>query len=363
MQACSSCGAENPDDARFCMACASPMAEPARSHEVRKSVTVVFCDVTGSTALGELLDPEALRRVMTRYFDTMKIAIEHHGGTVEKFIGDAVMAVFGIPHVHEDDALRAVRAAVQMREGLLDLNKQLERDHGVTLASRIGVNTGEVVAGDPTTGQALVTGDAVNTAARLEQAAAPGEILIGEETYRLTRDAVSAEPADPIAAKGKTEPVPAYRLDDVTAGVAGHTRRLDAPMVGRDRELALLGQAFERATTDRACHLFTVLGTAGAGKTRLVEEFAAQVDANATVLRGRCLAYGEGITFWPVVELVGQAAGLSILDPPGDAQRKLLTAIGPGERSERIADLVACLVGLSGTQAPVEESFWALRRV
>ena len=134
MRVCPSCGAENPDEARFCMACASPLAEPARSREVRKSVTVVFCDVTGSTALGELLDPEALRRVMTRYFDTMKIAIEHHGGTVEKFIGDAVMAVFGIPHVHEDDAVRAARAAIEMREGLLDLNKQLERDHGVTLA-------------------------------------------------------------------------------------------------------------------------------------------------------------------------------------------------------------------------------------
>ena len=362
MRVCPSCGVENPDEARFCMACASPLAEPAPSHEVRKSVTVVFCDVSGSTALGELLDPEALRRVMARYFDTMKVAIEHHGGTVEKFIGDAVMAVFGIPNVHEDDALRAARAAVEMREGLLDLNKELERDHGVTLASRIGVNTGEVVAGDPTTGQALVTGDAVNTAARLEQAAAPGEILIGEETYRLTRDAVRAEPAEPIAAKGKSEPLSAYRLEDVTAGAAGHTRRLDAPMVGRDRELALLGQAFDRATTDRACHLFTVLGTAGAGKTRLVEEFAARVDANATVLRGRCLAYGEGITFWPVVELVGQAAGLSILDPPEEAQRKLLAVIGPGERSQRVADLVACLVGLSETEAPVEESFWALRR-
>ena len=362
MRVCASCGAENPDEARFCMACASPLDEPVRSHEVRKSVTVVFCDVTGSTAMGELLDPEALRRVMERYFDTMKVAIERHGGTVEKFIGDAVMAVFGIPTVHEDDALRAARAAVEMREGLLDLNKQLERDHGVTLAVRIGVNTGEVVAGDPTTGQALVTGDAVNTAARLEQAAAPGEILIGEETYLLTRDAVRAEPADAIAAKGKAEPISAYRLEDVTAGAAGHTRRLDAPMVGRDRELAVLGQAFDRATTDRACHLFTVMGTAGAGKTRLVEEFAVRVDAHATVLRGRCLAYGEGITFWPVVELVGQAAGLSILDTPEEARRKLLTVIGPGERSARVADLVACLVGLSDTQAPVEESFWALRR-
>ena len=362
MRVCPSCGVENPDEARFCMACASPLVESAPSHEVRKSVTVVFCDVTGSTALGELLDPEALRRVMGRYFDTMKVAIERHGGTVEKFIGDAVMAVFGIPQVHEDDALRAVRAAVEMREGLLRLNKELERDHGVSLVSRIGVNTGEVVAGDPSTGQALVTGDAVNTGARLEQAAAPGEILIGEETYRLTRDAIRAEPADPIAAKGKSEPVSAYRLEDVTAGVAGHSRRMDAPMVGRDRELALLGQAFDRAMTDRACHLFTVMGTAGAGKTRLVEEFAAQVGSNATVLRGRCLAYGEGITFWPVVEFVGQAAGLSILDDPDDARRKLLGVIGPGDRSERIVDLVAGLLGLSQTDAPVDESFWAVRR-
>jgi class 3 adenylate cyclase/tetratricopeptide (TPR) repeat protein len=361
MRACPNCGTENPDEARFCMSCAVPLS-PAEPHrEVRKTVTVVFCDVTGSTALGERLDPETLRRVMARYFDAMRTAIEHHGGTVEKFIGDAVMAVFGIPQVHEDDALRAVRAAVEMREGLKDLNKELERDRGVTLAARIGVNTGEVVTGDPT-GQVLVTGDAVNTAARLEQAAAPGEVLIGAETYRLTRDAVRAEPADPVPAKGKAEPVLAYRLEDVAAGVAGHTRRLDAPMVGRDRELALLRQAFERVTTDRACHLFTVLGAAGAGKTRLVEEFAAQVDAGATVLRGRCLAYGEGITFWPVVELVSQAAGLSILDPPEEAQRKLLTVIGPGERSERIADLVAGIVGLSQTEAPVEESFWALRR-
>jgi class 3 adenylate cyclase/tetratricopeptide (TPR) repeat protein len=361
MRTCPNCGTENPDEARFCMSCAAPLSAPEPHREIRKTVTVVFCDVTGSTALGERLDPETLRRVMTRYFDAMKLAIEHHGGTVEKFIGDAVMAVFGIPQVHEDDALRAVRAAIEMREGLKDLNKELERDRGVTLAARIGINTGEVVTGDPA-GQALVTGDAVNTAARLEQAAAPGEVLIGAETYRLTRDAVRAEPADPVAAKGKAEPISAYRLEDVTAGVAGHTRRLDAPIIGRDRELALLGQAFDRVTTDRACHLFTVLGAAGSGKTRLVEEFAARIDAGATVLRGRCLAYGEGITFWPVVELVGQAAGLSILDRPEEARRKLLAVIGPGERSDRIADLVAGLVGLSETEAPVEESFWALRR-
>ena len=156
----------------------------------------MFADVTGSTALGERLDPEALRRVMGRYFDEMAAVIERHGGTVEKFIGDAVMAVFGIPRLHEDDAVRAVRAAIGMREALAALNADLEREHGEGLAARIGVNTGEVVAGDPSAGQRLVTGDAVNVAARLEQAAAPGEILLGEPTYRLVKDAVEVEPVD-----------------------------------------------------------------------------------------------------------------------------------------------------------------------
>jgi class 3 adenylate cyclase len=191
---CSSCRQENPDIARFCLACGAPLERPAVPHETRKTVTVVFVDVTGSTGLGERLDPESLRRVMARYFEEMKAAVERHGGTVEKFIGDAVMAVFGIPSVHEDDALRAVRAAQEMRERLDGLNGELERDWGVALRSRIGVNTGEVVAGDPSAGQTLVTGDAVNVAARLEQSAEPGEILIGETTHHLTRDAVRGDP-------------------------------------------------------------------------------------------------------------------------------------------------------------------------
>ena len=187
MRTCPSCGEENSDRARFCQNCATPLIETERPSEVRKVVTVVFADVTGSTALGERLDPEALRRVMGRYFDEMAAVIERHGGTVEKFIGDAVMAVFGIPQLHEDDALRAVRAADGMRAGAGALNLDLERDHGVGLAARIGVNTGEVVAGDPSGGQRLVTGDAVNVAARLEQAAAPGEILLGE-THASARE-------------------------------------------------------------------------------------------------------------------------------------------------------------------------------
>src|SRR6266516_4173564 len=191
MLTCANCGRESPDDFAFCPACAAPLTPQAAQHETRRTVTVVFCDVTGSTAMGERLDPESLRRVMSRYFDEMRAALERHGGTVEKFIGDAVMAVFGVPNVHEDDALRAVRAAGEMREALVALNKELERDHGVSLAARIGVNTGEVVAGDPQ-GQTLVTGDAVNDAARLEQAADPGSVLLGGDTMRLVRDAGAA---------------------------------------------------------------------------------------------------------------------------------------------------------------------------
>ncbi|MFN8234172.1 MAG: adenylate/guanylate cyclase domain-containing protein, partial [Actinomycetota bacterium] len=235
MPACPSCGRENPADFEFCPACGASLdavAAPAR--EVRKTVTIVFCDVTGSTAMGERLDPESLRRVMSRYFSEMRTALERHGGTVEKFIGDAVMAVFGVPRIHEDDALRAVRAAADMREAVRLLTKELERDHGVALQTRIGVNTGEVVAGDGTD-ESLVTGDAVNVAARLEQAAAPGEILIGADTHALVRDAVVAEPVDALGLKGKAEAVPAFRLIEVTAGAAGIARRLDSPMVGRDR--------------------------------------------------------------------------------------------------------------------------------
>jgi class 3 adenylate cyclase/tetratricopeptide (TPR) repeat protein len=351
---CANCGRESPDEFAFCPACAAPLAPPARQ-EIRKTVTVVFCDVTGSTAMGERLDPESLRRVMSRYFAEMRTALERHGGTVEKFIGDAVMAVFGVPAIHEDDALRAVRAAAEMRESLEVLNKELERDHGVSLAARIGVNTGEVVAGDqPDT---LVTGDAVNVAARLEQAAEPGSVLIGEETLRLVRDAVVAEPVPPLDVKGKAEPLAAFQLVEVTAGVAGFARRLDSPMVGRDRELARLRQAFEAAVADRSCQLFTVLGTPGVGKSRLVEEFLGSL-GDATVLRGRCLPYGEGITFFPVGEVVKEAAGLDDFDAPDEIERKICAVLGTdGPACSTLAQLFAA----ADRDSSVEETFWAVR--
>ncbi len=310
MLTCASCGQENADGLDMCGGCGADLT-PVRAREVRKTVTVVFADITGSTALGEQLDPESLRRVMARYFDTARTSLERHGGTVEKFIGDAVMAVFGVPTVHEDDALRALRAASELRDALVALNVELEGDHGISLVLRTGVNSGEVVTG---TEERLATGDAVNVAARLEQAARPGEILIGEQTCELARGAIDVEPVAPLVLKGKAQPVVAYRLLEVVGGAAAIERRLDTPLVGRQRELAALRGAFEAATFERRCRLVSVLGPPGIGKSRLAHELAVRLAAEATVLSGRCLAYGEGITYWPLVEIFRAAGAEHELD-------------------------------------------------
>ncbi|MDH4178044.1 MAG: AAA family ATPase, partial [Thermoleophilia bacterium] len=297
MPSCASCGQENPDGFRFCGACGAELVPAARAREQRKTVTVLFCDVSGSTALGEQLDPESLRRTMGRYFEEIRAIVERHGGTVEKFIGDAVMAVFGIPVAHEDDALRAVRAVGEIRDRIGSLGEEL----GVALSFRTGVNTGEVVAGE---GETLVTGDAVNTAARLEQAAAAGEVLIGAGTLALVRDAVEVVAVEPLELKGKREPVPAFRLVSVDPTAEAFARHLDAPLVGRVREKARLAGEYELVVAERACHLFTLLGPAGVGKSRLVAEFLADVGDGVDVLRARCLHYGEDITYWPLVEIL-----------------------------------------------------------
>ena len=359
MLRCEACGHENREGAKFCEDCAAPLTEQSTPHEVRKTVTVVFCDVAGSTAMGEALDPESVRRVMERYFEAMRTAIEHHGGTVEKYIGDAVMAVFGVPQVHEDDALRAVRAASEMRTALEGLNPDLERDYGMTLACRIGVNTGDVVAG--VGDQKIVTGDAVNVAARLEQAASPGEILLGERTLSLVRDAVAAEPIEDLSMKGKAEPVPAHRLIEVVPGAAGFARHLDAPIVGRERELSLLRDVFGRTVTDQSCQLFTVLGVAGVGKSRLMAAFTDELATDATILHGRCLPYGEGITFYPLAEALIDAADLQETDPPEEARRKLSTLAGDNADAETIVDQVGQAIGLFGGESTPEELHWAVR--
>ena len=356
VQLCPRCGEENPDRFRLCGYCGAELAPPPPPREERRTVTILFSDLKGSTNLGEALDPESLREVMTRYFDDQTRAVRRHGGTVEKFIGDAIMAVFGLPRLHEDDALRAVRAAGEMQRSLVALNQELELRWGVTLTNRTGVNTGEVVAGDAATGQRLATGDAVNVAARLEQAAPPNEILLGELTYQLVRDAVEVEAVEPLELKGKAERVPAYRLVAVR-GDEGVLRRQDAPFVGRELERATLLDLFERATAQGRCLIGTVVGEAGVGKSRLVAETLASIGPRAQVLRGRCLPYGEGITFWPILDIVRDAVGIQPDDPVSAAMDRLREASG----DPRVAERVGAAIGFSSEPFPVAELFWGIR--
>ena len=321
---CPSCEQDNPEIARFCLNCATPLLDTDRTRETRKTVTILFCDLTGSTVLGETLDPERLRALLAHYFERMQEIVERHGGSVEKFIGDAVMAVFGVPVLHEDDALRAVRAAEEMRDALPELGLQ----------GHIGVMTGEVVTG---TAERLATGDAVNVAARLEQAAQPGEVLIGKPTLGLVRDAADVEPIEPLVLKGKAEPVPAYRLLRVHDAPE---RRHGELFVGRRRELAILQEAWERVRAERRCELVTVTGDAGVGKSRLAAELLASIEA--TVVRGRCLPYGEGITYWPIVEVLQQ---LHLLPP-----------------DEAAAAAIRSLLREAQTVSSAEEIAWAFRK-
>ncbi|HJP65374.1 MAG TPA: AAA family ATPase, partial [Actinomycetota bacterium] len=285
-----------------------------------------------------------------------------HGGTVEKFIGDAVMAVFGVPQVHEDDALRAVRAALDMQSALARLNDELEREWNTRIQARIGVNTGEVVAADPSSGESFVSGDAVNVAARLEQAAEPGEILLGEPTYRLVRVAVIAEPvAEPLTLKGKAEPVPAFRLVVVEAGAELLPRRFDSPLVGRDRELAAVLDGFDQTVSASTARLVTVIGHAGVGKSRLTHEIATSLQGRSRILRGRCLPYGEGITFWPVAECIQQAAGLDELTSPDEAMAKVAALLPDGE-DPVVTERLGAVLGISENAGAIQESFWAIRR-
>jgi len=331
---CASCGHENPDHARFCSDCGAALA-PASPTEVRKTVTVVFCDLVGSTALGERTDPELMRELMGRYHGELRAVVERHGGTIEKFVGDAAMAIFGLPHVHEDDAVRAVRSAVAMREAVAKLD----------LRVRIGVNTGEVVAGS---GETLATGDAVNVAARLEQAAGPDEIFIGSATERLARGAVSAEPVPPLALEGKGEPVAAFRVLELFDDVPAFTRPIEAPFVGREHELEELEAALARATQSRTPHLATIVGTPGIGKSRLARELLGRADAR--VLVGRCISYGEGITYWPLREIVSQV---------GDVR----AALGDSNDAELAALRVATALGKVGATATPEEIAWGYRKL
>jgi class 3 adenylate cyclase/tetratricopeptide (TPR) repeat protein len=358
---CPSCGEENPPKFRLCGYCGAPLvAAPAQLpvREMRKTVTLIFSDLKDSTALGERLDSEALHEVKDRYFSAMAAEITRHGGKIEKYIGDAIMAVFGLPRAHEDDALRAIRAADGMRKALVRVNQDLLSRYGVELANRTGVNTGEVVANDDEKAdQKLATGDAVNVAARLEQAAPVNEIYIGETTYQLVRDAVEVEAVEPLQLKGKTEKVAAYRLMSAR-GLDGYARRQDTPIVGRDAELAALHLAYRQVCDGRAVRLVTVIGDAGLGKSRLVREVTDQIAIDAKVLRGRCLPYGDGITFWPLIGMVREAASIGDDDGPELARSKVLATVGDPDVAARLASAV----GLSPAAFPLHELYWGARK-
>ncbi len=316
---CTICGYENAADALFCAHCGRELTARANIGQERKRVTVLFCDLTGSTELGEALDPEALRSLLARYFERMREILERHEASVEKFIGDAVMAVFGVPSVHEDDALRALRAASEMREAFPSLGVE----------GKIGIATGEVVAG---THERLATGDAVNLAARLEQAAASGEIIIEEATLRLGAGAALVESLPPLSLKGKSQPVSAYRLLEMREEATPYP---EPRFVGRGRELELLGEAWERVHADQRCQLVTILGEPGIGKSRLVSEFAARIEGE--VVSGRCLSYGEGITYWPVLEVLRQLRTLPSKPDAARAIRSLLGEVKEPSSAEEIA--------------------------
>ena len=368
MRLCPACGQENPETFQLCGMCGSSLAFTSTFHESRKTVTIVFADPKPTTLDGSRPSPEALRDVMSRYFDVMRGALEQHGGTVEKFIGDAVMAVFGLPVRHEDDAVRAVRGAAAMQEALPALNEAFRRDWGLELKNHIGVNSGEVIAGDASLGQRLVTGDAVNTAARLEQAAGPQEVILGELTYRLARDQIETEPIPPLTLKGKTEPVPAYRLLRVAQRPSERAAPA-TPFVGRADELTRLETTLVEVSAIRSCQMLTVIGDAGVGKSRLVREFAerAMQRDRSQVLRGRCLPYGDGVTFWPIYEIVRAAAGIADEDPREIALAKITDvasrAMGPEDDPEMVVERVAAAVGLSTTAFPVPELFWGIRKL
>jgi class 3 adenylate cyclase/tetratricopeptide (TPR) repeat protein len=344
------------------MACGVALAA-APAQERRKLVTVLFCDVTGSTALAERLDAETLRALMLRYFDEMRAAVERHGGTVEKFIGDAVAALFGVPLAHEDDALRAVRAAAEMQSRLGRLNDELDRRFGARLAIRIGINTGEVVAGAGDGPDLLASGDPVNVASRLQDAAEPGEILLGDQTHILVRDAAEVEPAGALSLRGKAEPVPAFRLRSVVMDGTAPGRAAEADLVGRRTELDALARALGECTGRRRARLVTVIGEPGVGKSRLAAEFVQSSGRQATVLTGRCLPYGEGITYWPLAEAVRQVAGIRGDDRPAQAQERIADLVAGDAEAGNVAELVAVAVGLSAAMASPEEIGWATGKV
>ena len=330
-------------------------APPGRADRVRRTVSFLFADLVDSTRLAEQFDPETMHRVLARFSEACNEAIERHGGVVEKYIGDAVAAVFGFPTLHEDDALRAVRAAVEVRQAVAELADELARGSAPWLAVTLGVNSGEVFVGPGHGRDAFASGDAINVAARLNARAEGGEILLGEDTYRLVATAVRAEELGPLTVKGRTAPVRAWRLLELGPDELALVRPATTPFVGRRRELAMLEREFAEAGSARACRLCTVLGPPGIGKSRLARELVETLGNDATVIVGRCLSYGQGITYRPLAEIVRRFGG--------DQPRERIGALLHGdEDADLVTERVLGAIGL-GEPGGREETFWAVRRV
>jgi class 3 adenylate cyclase/tetratricopeptide (TPR) repeat protein len=376
MPVCNRCGADNPDGFRFCGACGSPLdVDEVAPREERKVVTVIFTDIVGSTARAEKLDPEDVRAVLAPYYVRLRQELERFGGTVEKFIGDAVVAVFGAPIAHEDDPERAVRSALAIRSAVAEMNAA---DATLDLHIRIGVNTGEalvVLDARPSEGEGMVAGDVINTAARLQSLASIDGIFVGDLTRRATSHTIDYRSVAPLQAKGKSEPLVAWetlgpKKTPSTSLSARHR------LIGRSNELSRLGRALARVTKNRAPGVVTILGSAGVGKSRLLDEFAAQLGGAAVVYRGRCLSYGEGITYWPIVDIFKGAAGILQSDETDVVSAKLeaLLATLHDVDEDELRTMAAALGNLLGVTTTLRGAFdtgqitqaelhWGIRRV
>ncbi len=362
MATCPNCGNDLVEKAKFCPECGRAVGTRTTTQEFR-IVTVLFCDVVKSTDLEHALDPLPMQRLLDRYGQAVRRTLGERGASVGKRHGDGFMAAFGVPELHEDDALRAVRAAGELRTALDELAKEVREQRGLEFDVRLGINTGNVLVRDAGTLEEELTGTPVNLAKRFEELAGPGEILLGEETYRLVADAVTAEPAGPLTVKGAAEPQNVWRLLEVLPDRPGRARRPIAPMVGRGREQELLRQLFERAAAEGTCHMVSVLGSAGVGKSRLVDEFVAGLGDQASVLRGHCPAFGDSMTMWPMIEVVRQAAGIAPDDSPEQARAHLAELLAGVERGSLVTERIAQLLGFGQDTGLPEDTFWALERL
>ena len=364
---CGSCGAKNQPGYKFCGGCGCPLtASPVKSaFEERRHITVVFADLVGFTSRAERMDPEDLRAILDPYYRRLRAELEAHGGTVEKFIGDAVMGVFGAPVAHGDDPERGVRAALAIRDAVPQMNADAP---DLDLQLRIAVNTGEaIVTFTPgaTPSEAMVAGDVVNTASRLQSSAPVNGVLVGEETYRATRLVISYDPVEALTVKGKRDPVRAWLAVDCTA-MPGVRARRETPFVGRPSELSVIEAAWKRALDERSAQLVTVLGVPGIGKSRLTDEFLGSVGESARVLHGRSLPYGAGSGYEAFAQQVMQIAGIFDTDPTPIAIGKLEEAVSGlvDEGTEDLASHIAILVGLASEEVADRRTlFFAVRRL